>query len=115
MSKIDWMKIDAAVRVEPGAMTPLHDRDPEGEGLFADKAEAKERTEYCAKQIDALQDRLYAEQTRALLVVLQGIDTSGKDGTVRGVFNACGPLGVKVKAFGKPNELELEHDYLWRV
>ena len=56
-----------------------------------------------------------AEGERALLVVLQGIDTSGKDGTVRGVFNACGPLGVCVTAFGKPTEEELAHDYLWRV
>lgn len=113
--KIDWKKIDAAVRVEPGAAAPLRDRDPEGEGLFADKAEAKDHAEKCAKEIDALQDRLYAEQKRSLLVILQGIDTSGKDGTVRGVFNECGPLGVNVKAFGKPTELELRHDYLWRV
>jgi PPK2 family polyphosphate:nucleotide phosphotransferase len=115
MSKTDWKKIDAAVRVEPGAAAPLRDRDPEGEGLFADKDEAKEYLKEHAKEIDALQDRLYAEQTRSLLVVLQGIDTSGKDGTVRGVFNECGPLGVNVMAFGKPTELELQHDYLWRV
>jgi PPK2 family polyphosphate:nucleotide phosphotransferase len=115
MTKFDWKKIDAAVRVEPSAAAPLRDRDPEGEGLFADKDEAKDHVEKCAKEIDALQDRLYAEQKRSLLVVLQGIDTSGKDGTVRGVFNQCGPLGVNVKAFGKPSELELAHDYLWRV
>ena len=48
-------------------------------------------------------------------VLLQGIDTAGKDGTVRGVFNECGPLGVNVTAFGKPSEEELAHDYLWRV
>lgn len=115
MSKIDWKKIDAAVRVEPGATAPLRRRDASDDTLFPDKDEAKEHTEQCAKEIDALQDRLYAEQKRSLLVVLQGIDTSGKDGTVRGVFNACGPLGVNVKAFGKPSELELRHDYLWRV
>jgi len=115
MSKFDWKKIDAAVRVAPGATAALQGRDPAGEGLFADKDEAKERLKVCAKEIDALQDRLYAEHKRALLVVLQGIDTSGKDGTVRGVFNACGPLGVDVHAFGRPTELELDHDYLWRV
>jgi PPK2 family polyphosphate:nucleotide phosphotransferase len=115
MSKIDWKKIDAAVRVEPGATAPLRRRDASDDTLFPDKDEAKEHTEQCAKEIDALQDRLYAEQKRSLLVVLQGIDTSGKDGTVRGVFNACGPLGVNVKAFGKLSELELRHDYLWRV
>jgi PPK2 family polyphosphate:nucleotide phosphotransferase len=115
MSKLDWKTIDAAVRIEPGSAVKLAERDTVGEDLFADKSEAKDLIDDCAKQIDALQDRLYAEQKRSLLVVLQGIDTSGKDGTIRGVFNACGPLGVNVKAFGRPNELELRHDYLWRV
>ncbi|HET9229780.1 MAG TPA: polyphosphate kinase 2 family protein [Vitreimonas sp.] len=115
MTQFDWKKIDAAVRIEPGAAAVLRDRDPGDDALFPDKDEAKEHVEACAKEIDALQDRLYAEQKRSLLVILQGIDTSGKDGTVRGVFNACGPLGVNVKAYGKPSELEMAHDYLWRV
>ena len=68
-----------------------------------------------AKDIDTLQDRLYAEGSRALLVILQGTDTSGKDGTIRGVFNATGPFGVSVHAFRRPSEDELAHDYLWRV
>ena len=68
-----------------------------------------------AAEIDRLQDILYAEGRRALLVVLQGTDTSGKDGTIRDVFNATGPLGVHVTAFGAPSEEELAHDYLWRV
>jgi polyphosphate kinase 2 (PPK2 family) len=57
-----------------------------------------------------LQDRLFAEGKRALLVVLQGIDCSGKDGTVRAVFNTSGPLGVTVKSFGVPSEVERAHD-----
>jgi PPK2 family polyphosphate:nucleotide phosphotransferase len=65
--------------------------------------------------IDTLQDRLYAERQRALLVILQGTDTSGKDGTIRKVFNQTGPLGVAVTAFGRPSEEELAHDFLWRV
>lgn len=115
MTKFDWKQIDDAVRVEPGSTVTLRERDTVREDLFPDKAEGKAFVSACARQIDTLQDRLYAERTRALLVVLQGIDTSGKDGAVRGVFNACGPLGVSVKAFGKPSEIELEHDYLWRV
>ncbi len=111
----DWKAIDDQVRIEPGAKSALSTRDSVRDDLFPDKGEAKNSLEACAKAIDELQDRLYAEQKRALLVILQGIDTSGKDGTVRGVFNACGPLGVNVKAFGKPTELELRHDYLWRV
>jgi PPK2 family polyphosphate:nucleotide phosphotransferase len=112
---MDWKSIDGALRVEPGAKSALRQRDCVGAHFFPDKDEAKAILKENAEAIDALQDRLYAEQKRALLVVLQGIDTSGKDGTVRGVFNACGPLGVNVKAFGKPTELELRHDYLWRV
>jgi PPK2 family polyphosphate:nucleotide phosphotransferase len=111
----NWKKLDDKVRVKPGDKAGLAARDTAGEGIFADKDEAKETLAEDAKAIDVLQDRLWAERTRALLVVLQGTDTSGKDGTVRGVFNACGPLGVRVTAFGRPTEDELAHDYLWRV
>lgn len=111
----NWKELDAELSVAPGAAAALARRDTVRDDLFADKDAAKDLLEQCAKDIDALQDRLYAEQKRALLVVLQGIDTSGKDGTVRGVFNRCGPLGVSVRPFGKPSELELSHDYLWRV
>ena len=76
---------------------------------------ARERTEKDAEVIDTLQDRLYAEGKRALLVVLQGTDTSGKDGTIRGVFNTAGPLGVTVTPFRRPSEEELAHDFLWRA
>jgi PPK2 family polyphosphate:nucleotide phosphotransferase len=76
---------------------------------------AKEQLLKDAMAIDALQDRLYAEGKRALLVVLQGIDCSGKDGTVRAVFNCCGPIGVMVKSYRAPSEEERAHDYLWRV
>ncbi|MDQ4134810.1 MAG: polyphosphate kinase 2 family protein [Pseudomonadota bacterium] len=102
------------LQVEPGKRAGLKDRDPR-ESLFADQAETKAATAALAKDIDALQDRLYAEGARALLVILQGTDTSGKDGTIRGVFNATGPLGVSVTAFGPPTRTELAHDYLWRV
>jgi PPK2 family polyphosphate:nucleotide phosphotransferase len=112
---MDWKKIDDAIRVEPGAKAPLKGRDTVGAELFPEKEKAEAALKENAKAIDALQDRLFAEGARALLVVLQGIDTSGKDGTVRGVFNQCGPLGVNVTAFGRPSEEDLAHDYLWRV
>ncbi len=111
----DWKAIDASVLVKPGAKARIADRDPAGSGLFPEREAAEKQLAEDAVAIDDLQDRLYAEGTRALLVVLQGIDTSGKDGTVRSVFNACGPLGVLVTPFGRPTELELQHDYLWRV
>jgi PPK2 family polyphosphate:nucleotide phosphotransferase len=103
------------LRVEPGRKVRLRDRNPRDKSLFGDEQETKAATAALAKDIDTLQDRLYAEGSRALLVILQGTDTSGKDGTIRSVFNATGPLGVSVHAFGPPSRLELEHDYLWRV
>lgn len=107
--------IDATVLVKPGAKSQLSKRDTVCDELFPDRDEAEDAVKQCAKTIDALQDALWAERSRALLVLLQGIDTSGKDGTVRGVFNKCGPLGVGVTAFGRPSEEELAHDFLWRI
>ncbi|MBI1250497.1 MAG: polyphosphate kinase 2 family protein [Alphaproteobacteria bacterium] len=112
---MDWRTIDACVRVDPGKTVKLADHDPGRGDVFPDKKEAEKRLPFCAEEINKLQDRLWAERSRALLIVLQGIDTSGKDGTVRSVFNACGPLGVQVTGFGRPTEVELAHDYLWRV
>ncbi|EIM28189.1 polyphosphate kinase 2 family protein [Microvirga lotononidis] len=103
------------LRVEPDGKVRLKDWNPRDKSLFKDEEETKVATAALAKDIDILQDRLYAEGTRSLLVILQGMDTSGKDGTIRGVFNATGPLGVSVHAFGPPTRDELEHDYLWRV
>ena len=103
------------LRVTPGERIRLKDRNPRDKSLFGDEQQTKAATAALAKDIDTLQDRLYAEGSRALLVILQGTDTSGKDGTIRGVFNATGPLGVTVHAFGPPSRLELEHDYLWRI
>ena len=67
------------------------------------------------EQLDKLQNRLHASQSRGLLVVLQGMDTSGKDGVIRKVFSHTSPLGVRAEAFGVPNPLEASHDFLWRV
>ncbi|MBI1185801.1 MAG: polyphosphate kinase 2 family protein [Alphaproteobacteria bacterium] len=112
---MDWRALDEHILVKPGAKAGLAKRDPVSADLFPDRKAAEKRCGECADAINDLQDRLWAERTRALLVVLQGIDTAGKDGTLRGVFNACGPLGVAVTAFGRPSEEELAHDYLWRV
>jgi PPK2 family polyphosphate:nucleotide phosphotransferase len=105
----------AKFRIEPGRRVQLAKRDPADASAFPDRKAAEEQSKADAKEINVLQDRLYAERRRALLVVLQGIDTSGKDGTVRHVFNETGPLGVTVTAFGRPSEEELAHDFLWRV
>lgn len=103
------------VIAKPGKTFKLKDIPTRDESLFADKHVARASTDEDAREIDRLQDILYAEQKQALLVVLQGIDTAGKSGTTRAVFAYTSPLGLQVAAFKKPTDLELSHDYLWRV
>lgn len=79
------------------------------------KADDNAQLAEVAAKLDTLQDILYAEHRRKVLVILQGMDTSGKDGTVRGVFRAMDPLGLRVAGFKAPTPQELAHDYLWRV
>jgi PPK2 family polyphosphate:nucleotide phosphotransferase len=105
----------AQFRIAPGTRAHLGRRDPDDMSAFPDRAMAEAQSEADAAAIDLLQDRLYAEGRRALLVVLQGSDTSGKDGTIRHVFKQCDPLGVVVTGFRRPSEEELAHDFLWRV
>jgi PPK2 family polyphosphate:nucleotide phosphotransferase len=115
MKGMDWRDLDSAVQVKPAAKIKLTDAMALGEDIFPDKDEAKKQTAKDSEAINGLQDRLFAEGARALLIVLQGMDTAGKDGTVRDVFNDTGPLGVEVTPFGKPTEEELKHDFLWRI
>ena len=105
----------APFRIAPGKRAQLAKRDPADASAFPDRKAAEEQSKDDGKAINVLQDRLFAEGKRALLVVLQGTDTSGKDGTIRHVFNATGPLGVNVTAFGQPSKEELAHDFLWRA
>lgn len=102
-------------RVPHGSDFRLADRGTRDTGGFPDKEAAIIGTAEDAELIDRLQDRLFAEGKHALLVVLQGMDTSGKDGTIRGVFGTAGPLGVSVTPFGVPSKEEQAHDFLWRV
>ncbi|MBI1340160.1 polyphosphate kinase 2 family protein [bacterium] len=108
-------KIRSAVGVAPGKPSKLQDRDPHGKFIFPSKDAAEASLNLDSREIDRLQDRLFAERRRSLLVVLQGIDTAGKDGTAKSVFQFTSPLGVLVRAFGRPTEEELAHDFLWRV
>lgn len=66
-------------------------------------------------KLEALQNLLYAESKHALLIIIQGMDASGKDGAVKNVFGSVNPLGCRVIPFKKPSELELKHDFLWRI
>lgn len=93
----------------------LKDRPTRGDKLFDAKKDAKASIEADALVINELQDAMFASKCGALLVVMQGIDTAGKDGTTKECFKYTSPLGVHVHAFGKPTEIELAHDYLWRI
>jgi PPK2 family polyphosphate:nucleotide phosphotransferase len=101
-------------RILPGSAVSLADRAPdEAPGLT--KPEAETRLRELKDEIDGLQERLYAEHSQALLIVFQAMDAGGKDSTIRQVFGGINPQGVRVWNFKAPTELELDHDFLWRV
>lgn len=75
----------------------------------------KAKFKLLAEEIAELQHTMYAEQKHSLLVIFQGMDASGKDGSTKNVFRQCSPIGVEVKGFKKPTEEEFAHDFLWRV
>jgi PPK2 family polyphosphate:nucleotide phosphotransferase len=77
----------------------------------ADRARLSE----VGKRLDELQERLHAQRRQRVLLVLQGMDTSGKDGTVRAVFHEVDPLGLRIASFKAPTPVEIAHDFLWRV
>jgi PPK2 family polyphosphate:nucleotide phosphotransferase len=106
----------AKLRVKPGTKVKLSEKSAGSTPfLSGDKAKDGERLTALAEKIDSLQDLLWALQGKRLLVVLQGMDTSGKDGTVRFVFAHTSPLGVRLASFKAPTEEERARDYLWRV
>ena len=94
----------------------LKDCDPAAKPCSSgDKTADKTRVTDLAREIDALQDVFWADKRFKLLVLLQGTDTAGKDGTIRAVFKETSPLGVRVVGWKAPSELERSHDYLWRI
>ncbi|MBN1812544.1 MAG: polyphosphate kinase 2 family protein [Anaerolineae bacterium] len=103
-------------RVKPGSKINLSKWDPNGKGTFeGDKKEGKKALLALNDQLEALQEMLYAEHKHKVLIVLQAMDTGGKDGTIRHVFEGVNPQGVRVTSFKVPTQEELDHDYLWRV
>ena len=105
----------ATLRVEPGALPDLASRSTSDLEDLPDKDDAKKLRDELTERLATLQARLFAEGTRALVLVLQGLDASGKDGVVRSVFTGVNPQGVGVVSFRAPTETERAHDYLWRV
>jgi PPK2 family polyphosphate:nucleotide phosphotransferase len=101
--------------VRQGATLSLTDRDARAPRALSDKDALKEELKDEVRKLGKLQDRLMAGKQRAVLVIFQGRDASGKDGAIKQVFDGCNPQGCRVTSFGVPTALELSHDYLWRV
>jgi PPK2 family polyphosphate:nucleotide phosphotransferase len=102
------------VRVEPRAKVELAKIDPAANGGLT-KAKGTKRAAELYLRLGELQQELYAAGTDSLLIVLQGMDTSGKDGTIRHVLSGVNPQGCRVTSFKAPTDEELAHDFLWRV
>lgn len=103
------------VRVEPGSAADLTGRATADTLGLRDKAHGRALRDDLLDELRALQALLWAEDRRAVLLVLQGMDTAGKDGTIRRVFSGVNPQGVRVAGFKAPSDNELDRDYLWRV
>jgi PPK2 family polyphosphate:nucleotide phosphotransferase len=109
------MRMASFRKYRVGSKFRLADVDPdESPFLEGDEAAQRAQLDQLSGELDALQNLLHAEGRRKLLLVLQGMDTSGKDGTIRWVFSRTSPLGVRVTAFKAPSDDERAHDYLWR-
>ncbi len=103
-------------RIKPGQKVELKDHDPDDKGKFpGGKQDAEPRLADLIQKLDVLQELLYAEHKHKILVVLQALDTGGKDGTIRAVFDGINPQGVHVASFKAPTLEEQDHDFLWRV
>jgi PPK2 family polyphosphate:nucleotide phosphotransferase len=106
----------ADTRIAPDARVRLSKFDAGDTAIVGDaKSDARERLDAYRARLETLQELLYAEGRNKLLVVLQAMDTAGKDSTIRHVFQGVDPLGVRVTAFKAPTVHELAKDYLWRV
>jgi len=101
-------------RVLPGKPISLSDFDPNGSEHYKKKKDVEAELEKHRNRISKLQERLYAENQRSLLIVLQAMDTGGKDGTIKNVFSGVNPQGCQVWSFKKPSAEETSHDFLWR-
>ena len=104
-------------RIKPGATFDLTAMDTRDTSMFPDLTKKTSRPVLAGlhKELGELQRLLWADGSRSLLMVLQAMDTGGKDGTIRKVFTGVNPQGVDVTGFGVPSEREMAHDYLWRI
>src|ERR1700728_2622719 len=101
------------LRVDPGHQPQLDARPTSGAEVVSDKA-ADRDLDHLTAELEGAQELLYSTQSRALLVVLQGLDAAGKDGTIKHVMSGVNPQGCTVTSFKEPSGEELAHDFLWR-
>ena len=101
--------------MDPGSRPEIAGRDAADELNFGSKEAAKEVRTGLLERLSTLQERLFAEDRRSVLLVLQGLDASGKDGVIKSVFTGVNPQGVRVTSFRAPTTTERAHDYLWRI
>ena len=108
------VKLADRLRVDPGSKVTLRDSDA-GETHGYTKESAAPKTAKDLERLTSLQERIYAENRHAVLIVLQGIDAAGKDGSIGHVMSAFNPQGCTVTGFGVPSAVEASHDHLWRI
>ena len=115
MSSGEGGPLSQATTFKPGKKIELKDFDPGYTGGLKNKAAAQEEISAGVATIADLSFKLYAEARRSVLLILQGMDTSGKDGTIRHVMTGVNPLTCDIVAFKEPTTEELDHDFLWRI
>ncbi len=103
-----------AYKIKPGSKVRLNKLDPDATFNLT-KEQAEEKLDKITDELGELQELLYAAGQHSVLIILQGMDTSGKDGTVKNVMDDVNPLGCRVESFKVPTSEELAHDFLWRV
>ncbi len=102
-------------KVRPGSSVKLEDIDPGFKNPHESRKKSTKQIEYDRERLRELQELLYADGRRSLLLCLQGMDTGGKDGTITHILGSMNPQGCKVVAFKQPTAEELKHDFLWRI
>jgi PPK2 family polyphosphate:nucleotide phosphotransferase len=108
------MKLKSPYLVKPGSKVKLSSYKTDDTGDVADNEAAEPLLKKHQEHLSELQELLYASEAKAFLIVLQGMDTAGKDGTIRHIFSGINPQGCDVAAFKVPTSLEARHDFLWR-
>ncbi len=101
--------------VRDGQNVDLSKYDPKFTADFTNKADVKPQLKTNCKKLNQLQSKLYAQNEYSLLIILQGMDASGKDGIIKNVMSGVNPQGCQVFSFKEPSKEELDHDYLWRI